>query len=127
MTPNWFAYFALLSWPLVAAYLFYKRPLSQAIIWTILGAYLLLPARVAIKSEMIPPFDKNSIPNIAALIGCFLITRKFPRLFYGFGLVEVLMVAFLVSPFITSELNRDPIRIGPIVLPGVGAYDAGSA
>jgi hypothetical protein len=126
-TPNWFAYFALLSWPLVAAYLFYKRPFSQAIIWTILGAFLLLPVRTVIKFEMIPGLDKYTIPNIAALVGCILVTRRLPRLFLGFGLAEVLMLMLLIGPFITSELNGDPIRIGPIVLPGVGTYDAGSA
>ena len=75
MMRHLFAYIALVSWPVVGAYLFYKRPLNQALIWTILGAYLLLPARIGIKIPMIPNFDKDSIPTLTALIGCILITR----------------------------------------------------
>ena len=127
MTPNWFAYVALLSWPAVAFYLFYKRPLNQAIIWTILGGYLLLPAGTVIKFEMIPAFDKRSIPNIAAFVGSVLITRRLPKLFRTFGFVEILIVMLLAVPFITSVLNGDSIKIGTTVLPGVGVYDAGSA
>lgn len=127
ITPNVIAYFALLSWPFVAIYLFSRRPLSQAIIWTILGAYLLLPARLVIKFEMIPGFDKNSVATIAALIGCVLVTRRLPKLFYRLGAVEILILMLLIGPFITSELNGDEIHIGSLVLPGVGIYDAGSA
>lgn len=127
MTPNWFAYFVLVSWPLVALYLFYSRPLAQAIIWTILGAYLLLPSHMNIKFEMIPAFDKSSIPNIAALIGCVLATGRMPRMLNRFGLAEILILLLLIGPFITSEFNGDAITVGPVVLPGVGPYDAGSA
>src|SRR5262249_38567402 len=44
-----------------------------------------------------------------------------------FGLADVLVLILLLSPFITSELNSDPVRIGQIVLPGIGQYDALSA
>src|SRR5262249_17769116 len=82
---------------------------------------------MVIKFEMMPALDKSSIPNIAAFIGCVLVTGRFPRLFNRFGLAEILMLMFLIGPFITSELNGDEIRVGAIVLPGVGIYDAGSA
>ena len=71
MTPSWAATFALLSWPLVALWLYSTRPVNQATLWTILGAQLLLPVGAIIKFDMIPGFDKSSIPNLAALIGCF--------------------------------------------------------
>jgi hypothetical protein len=126
--PNLFAYSALLIWPFVAAYLFRSRPLGQAIIWTILGGYLLLPSHLIIKfMPVVPALNKSSIPNIAAFVGCVLATRRIPRLFPQFGLAEVLMLIFLIGPFITSELNGDAFRVGPRVLPGVGIYDAGGA
>ena len=70
MTPNWFAIFALASWPLVVLWLYHARPPNQATLWTILGALLLLPVGAEIKFEMIPVFDKSSIPGLAALIAC---------------------------------------------------------
>ena len=124
--PNLFAYFALLIWPIVALYLYSRLPVGQATLWTILGAYLLLPVGTEIKFQMVPVFDKNSIPNLAALIGCTLYARRSPKFFRGFGFAEALILAILIGPFITSILNTDPIRIerieGWFVLP-----DAGSA
>jgi hypothetical protein len=129
LTPqaNWFAFVALLAWPAVALWLFRARPLNKALLWTILGGYLLLPVGTSIKFEGVPAFDKSSIPNLAALIGCLLIARRSVRLFHGFGLAEVLILMLVVGPFITSALNGDTITIGDRVLPGVGAYDALSA
>lgn len=127
MTPNWFSTFALVLWPIVAFFLYQTRPVNQATLWTILGGWLLLPVGVAIKFEMIPPFDKISIPNLAALIGCLLVLRRSPRLWYGFGLPEVLLVMWVIGPFITSELNTDPLAYGPTALLGETQYDALSA
>src|SRR5262245_19026539 len=128
MSPNLFAYLALLSWPVVALCLYFARPIGQATIWTILGAYLLLPVGAGIKFEMIPALDKTSIPSLAALIGCVFVARHSVRFWNKFGLAEVFLVMSLVGPFITSMLNTDPIVTGGgILLPGVGPYDALSA
>jgi hypothetical protein len=127
VSANSFAYFALLIWPAIALYLFSKLPVGRATLWTILGGYLLLPVGLTIKFEMVPAFNKTSIPNIAALIGCAVFTQRLPKFFRGFGLAEVLFLTFLLGPLITSMLNTDPIQIGPTVLPGVGIYDGGSA
>src|SRR4051794_24081234 len=129
LTPyaNWFAFVALLAWPVVALWLFHARPVNAALLWTILGGYLLLPVGASIKFEGVLPLDKSSIPNLAALVGCLFIARRSLRLFHGFGIAEVLILMLLVGPFITSALNGDTIRIGERVLPGVGSYDGLSA
>ena len=125
--PNWFAYFALLIWPLVAWYLYSRLPISRATLWTILGAYLLLPVGATIKFEGIPGFNKESIPNLAALICCVLYAGRLPKFFRGFGIAKVLLLALFIGPFITSMLNTDPIRIEATFLPGIGNYEALSA
>src|ERR1700704_958895 len=102
MTPNWFATFALVSWPVVAIYLYRTRPVNQATLWTILGGGLLLPVGALIKFEMIPQFDKASIPNLAAL-GCILMVGRPLRFWNRFGATEILMLMLLIGPFITSE------------------------
>lgn len=43
--PNSFAYFMLLIWPGIAFLLFRRLPVERALIWSILGAYLILPPR----------------------------------------------------------------------------------
>jgi hypothetical protein len=125
---NWLATLALLAWPVVALWLYKTRPVNEATIWTILGGYLLLPVGAGIKiAEGIPQLDKISIPALAALAGCFIFARRHLRFWNGFGLTEVLLLIFLIGPFVTSELNTDPVLSGPVLLPGVGSYDGLSA
>jgi hypothetical protein len=128
MTPNWFATVALLAWPIVALWLYHRRPVGQATLWTILGAQLFLPAGIFIKlAQGIPQLDRISIPSLAALMGCILYARRPLRFWNGFGLPEVLLLMSITSPFITSELNGDLVRSGILTLPSVGHYDALSA
>jgi hypothetical protein len=127
LNPDWFAYLVLLLWPLVALYLFAKLHVRAALLWTILGGYLLLPVGTEIKFEMVPAFDKRSIPNLAALLGCVLFVGRLPKFFRGFGLADALVLLLFVVPFLSAMGNTDVIRIGDTILPAVGAYDAGSA
>ena len=59
VNPNWVAYIALLIWPGVALYLYSSLPFGKATLWTILGAYLLLPVGAQIKFAGVPAFDKE--------------------------------------------------------------------
>jgi hypothetical protein len=113
----------------VAIVLYRILPLGLATLWTILGAQLLLPVGdgMAFKVPMVPQFDKASIPNMCAFIGCVLVARRAPRILRSIGVTEVLIIAYLVGPLITSELNGDTLVFGRTVLPGVGIYDAISA
>ncbi len=127
MTGNWFSIIVLLMWPLVAVYLYKTMPVANATVWTILGGTLLLPSEIAIKFAMIPPLDKNSIPNVCALIGCWLLAPRPEKLKSRSWIVDGLIALYLISPLITSALNNDPIVIGDRVLPGVDSYDGISA
>jgi hypothetical protein len=124
---NWFAYFALLAWPVVAVLLYQTRPFSEATLWTILGALLLLPSHADIKIPMIPAIDKNSVGNLAALAGCFMLAPHLKRLGSSFGLTGLLATMYIVGPVVTSAINNDTIVMGSRVLPGVGYYDGISA
>jgi hypothetical protein len=125
---NWFAIAALMLWPIVALWLYFRQPVGYATLWTILGAQLLLPVGTAIKFEGIPQFDKISIPNLAALVGCFLVVRRPLRIWAGFGIVEILILMAIIGPFITAELNFDPIVLDNYrVIPAETHYDALSA
>src|SRR3974390_408794 len=127
MTPNWFAIAALISWPVVAIALYIKRPIGEATLWTILGAQMLLPVGAEIKFEGIPSFDKITIPNLAALIGVILLARRPQRFWTGLGIAEIIILMSLIGPFITAELNGDPIFLADRILPAESHYDALSA
>lgn len=125
--PNLFAYAALFSWPLVALWFYSRFPVGRATIWTILGGFLLLPVALEVKIPMIPAFEKSTIPNIAAAVGCLFFARRKLKIFYGFGITEILLLGLVIGPFVTSVLNTEPVIAAGRILPGVGVYDAGSA
>lgn len=129
---NWFATLALFSWPVISIILYSTLSLSQATIWTLLGAQLLLPVDLSYKIPMVPQIDKASLPNICVLIGCTIYGRVSFWNRSRFGVTEILLITYVLSPIVTSELNGDTISFGNIgygdrILPGVGLYDAISA
>jgi hypothetical protein len=126
ISPNWFAYVALLSWPLVTLVLFRVMPVVGALLWTILGAQMFLPELTELKVQMLPQIDKTSIASICAFVGCAVVARRSP-VRGGSGIVAILLVMYLVGPVITSALNGDIVQLGVAVLPGVGVYDGVSA
>src|SRR5829696_2872358 len=126
MEPNVLAYVILFSWPLLALSLYRIWPATQATIGAILGAELILPVGAAVKIPMIPAIDRVSVATVPAVIGCALwAARSGGRI--RFGMIEMLIGLFFVSPLITSVLNGDDIAVGGTVLPGVGLYDGLSA
>ncbi|MCC6305025.1 MAG: hypothetical protein IT545_07490 [Rhodobacteraceae bacterium] len=73
--PNALAYLALMAWPLVVAGLFLRLPVPRALVWSILGGYLLLPPVAAFNLPGVPALDKVSIPNLAALVATVVALR----------------------------------------------------
>jgi hypothetical protein len=124
---NWFATLALLFFPLVGVWLYSTRPVAQATILTLLAGYLLLPMLAYIKIPGVPQFDKVLIPNLVALFGCLLIAPSRLRSSNRFGLVGFLLFVSVASPFVTAELNPDPVVLSYMTLPGETHYDAFSA
>jgi hypothetical protein len=121
------AVMATLGWPLVAIALYKMLPRAEATAWTVLGALLLLPSQFAIKIPMVPAIDKASIAGVSAILGCTLLSSHTKRPAKRFGIIEVLIAAYVVGPVVTSLLNGDSLVIGERVLPGVGLYDGISA
>lgn len=61
------AWLALLSWPIVVIVLYRRLPPDRALIWAILGGYLLLPPLVSINLPVVPDLNKWSLPTLMAL------------------------------------------------------------
>src|SRR5262245_43810917 len=110
---------ALIIWPVVALWLFSTRPRTEALLWTILGGFLLLPVGVAIKFQGVPEFDKTAAASLAALAGC-IVSGWRPQIWRRIGIVELLIIFYVVGPLVTAMLNGDPVLAGGLRLPGTG-------
>lgn len=135
--PNLFAYTMLIAWPLVAMVLFRALPLPKALIWTIIGGYLVLPSATVMKVPMVPPFDKMSIPILSATLLCVVYERLDgrgqtaaagvrTRSARGRSLIVALLLLLVVTPVLTVLNNSEPIVSGRAFVPGISLYDGAS-
>ncbi|MFP4327954.1 MAG: hypothetical protein ACLFQL_08095, partial [Paracoccaceae bacterium] len=123
--PNTFAYFVLIAWPIVTIVLFRKLPADRALIWALLGGYLILPPPPAgFDFPLLPPLEKDSIPSIAALLVVLgmhgLRGTLLPDTMPG----RVLVGLFILSPALTAFTNMEPVPAGDTVLPPLTPKDA---
>ena len=121
---NAFAYVMLALWPVVSWIFFTKMPPARALIWTILGAYLLLPPVVALDFPLVPDIDKYAVANLAALAAVLFLLRARFGLWPGSLLGRGLIVLYVASPFATVVTNPDPIWFPQRVLPALRLYDS---
>lgn len=121
--PNTFAYVMIFVWPIVAIVLFRRLPRADAIIWTILGGYLLLPMKTVVDLPLLPALDKDSIPAVSALLLCLPALRRVGDLAPRDRIPKALIVVFLLCPFATAATNGAAIAYGPRVVPGLSIYD----
>ena len=140
---NIFALLALLGWPFVVILMFQKMSEPRALIWSILAGYMFLPQLSAINLPLVPPLNKETIPNLTAFAVCVVHWGRMPRLLPAGWVGRVLMVLFIASPAVTVVTNLDPIRFGVDTfgtmrlvdpnalevwgLPGLRIYDSASA
>lgn len=117
---------AFFGWPIVAFALFRTRRVQEAILWTIVAGFLLLPAKIGIDLPGLPPLDKFSIPilSVFALV-LFSGNRAQFRVLSPGRIGKVLMAILLISPVLTVLTNGDPIVAGNArVLEASRPYDA---
>lgn len=121
--PNAIAYLMLLVWPIIALVLFKRLPGERALIWSILGAYMLLPPVASFDLPAAPDMDKYTISNICALVLTVFVLKERPG-FLPAGLLGKLLVAlFVISPFATALTNPDSIPIEAGDVPALRLYD----
>lgn len=123
--PNPIAFAALFLWPVVVAVLFNRLAPGRALIAALLAGYLLLPPGPAgIDLPVLPPFDKDSIPALSALVMALVLHRPglvlLPRGLVARGLLGL----YVLAPIATVLTNGDPIAWGPRILPGLQLREA---
>lgn len=121
------AYTMLLIWPAIAVVLFRSLSLERAVIWSILGAYMLLPPLVAYDFPLIPPFDKFAIANLTAYVLCITLAKQKVPLLPQSGLARLLIILMFVSPIPTVLTNSDPLVFHDTIVPGLSVHETLSA
>jgi hypothetical protein len=107
--PNTFAYLMLLIWPVACLVLFRRLAFERALVWSLLGGYLLLPPLAAFDLPLVPALDKYSIPSLSVLLICIFVLGKPVRLWPDNMLARMLLVLFLLSVIPTVLTNTDAI------------------
>lgn len=123
-SPNIIAYIALLVWPFVAWKLWQKLGPSQALIWTVLGGYLLLPPLTAFDLPVIPNLDKATIPNLMALACALWLLKDKISFIPDSWLGKALILVYVLSPFGTVLTNSDPLIFQQGLISGMRIYDS---
>ncbi len=132
--PNAFAYVMLMIWPVVCAIMFRRLPFERAMIWCILGGYLVLPPLANFDLPLIPAMDKYSIPNISAFVICVVFLKREIAVWPNSAIAKILTVLMVASVIPTVANNTDPMLFKVITnsepisfvvdqLPGLGIRD----
>ena len=108
----------------MTVYLFRRLPIGHAVLWSILGAYLLLPVGAGLDLPFVPPLGKVSIPNLAIFFCCRFILGRRIEFFGKESIVSWLLLIYIASPFVTASLNLDPTVSGGKFIQGMTYYDA---
>ena len=119
--PNALAYLALFSWPVAMLILLIRLPLDKALIWSLLGAYLLLPPEPAsIEFPLVRSLNKETFTVI--MFSVLVLWRhgaaafSLPRNW----LTRALMAVFVISPLFTVLNNGEPlVFVEGLVVPGL--------
>ena len=127
VTPNVFAYVMLGLWPIVTYVLYTRIGPVQALIWTLLAGYLLLPPIAAVNLPVVPDLDKFSIPSLAALAIVLFVLRDRMSVFPDNILGKLFILMFVISPFATVLTNPEPIAIIEGDVQGMRLYDSAAA
>jgi len=113
MTPNAFATFVLLAWPLAMGFLTILLPIRKIVIISIIGGNLFLP-QTAIALPGFPNYTKPLAAGLGALLAALILAT--PKLFsWRPKPIDLFFFAFLIAPSISSAMN------------GLGPWDASSA
>lgn len=114
----------LAFWPVVTIMLFILLPPHRALIWAVLGAYLILPVGTSFEIPMVPSLDKTVISNLSILLCLFLFVRERWLGALRDPIVAVLAAIFILSPFCTAIFNPEPLIYANRLIPGMTKYDA---
>lgn len=120
---NPIAYLMLALWPAVCVMFFTRFSVERALIWSIVGAYMVLPPLTEFDLPLIPSMNKFSIASVSALIILVGILGLRPSFMPRHKITRIAIAAMLLGTVATVLTNGDPVVIAertdlaPIVFP----------
>ena len=125
--PNPIAYLMLFVWPVISGQFWQRMDPGRALIWTVLGGYLIMPPLTAINLPILPDLDKATIPNLLALYCAIYVLKDkisfVPQEIPG----KILIVLYAIAPLATVLANRDPLFFAINTIPGLKVTETVSA
>ena len=106
---NGLAQLMLMIWPVVCVAFFARLSVERALIWSIVGAYMLLPPRTEFDLPLVPDLDKFSIPNIAVLVIMVVFLGLRPSFWPRHKITRVIIALMLLGAVPTVLSNTDAI------------------
>ncbi len=125
--PNPIAYLMLFLWPIVCLQFWRRMGPGSALIWTILGGYLIMPPLTAINLPILPDLDKTSIPNLVALVCAVYLLREKISFMPASRVGKILIFLYIAAPIATVLANSDPLFYVLNMVPGMKITDTVSA
>jgi hypothetical protein len=98
-------------------------PAARACAMILMAGQMFLPPGINFDAPLIPALDKDLLPCLGALIGCFLFRSKNMAGRSPGSRYQVLLVVLVLGELGTILTNQDPLSYGPIVLPGESFHD----
>ncbi len=95
-----------------------------AIIWAVVGAYMLLPVNTGLDFPLIPPLDKTLVANLTVALLCYFLLRGRLKFIPKSTIGKILVAMFVTSPFLTVLTNNSPLFTGVITLPALTLHDS---
>lgn len=121
--PNFFAYVALIIWPLGTLVCFAALPARVALVVCLVGGEMFLPPNFSIDLPLIPPLNKDLVASLSALLGCLIFKPRALKQKAPGGRYNWLFLLMIAGSLFTTLTNTDPLQYGPVHLPGQSMHD----
>ncbi len=139
---------AFMIWPVVVMILFRTLRFRVAMIWSIIGGYLLLPPKIYFNFPVLPSIDKFFVASAATLLASLFTLRGMtsrtparralktadpeaasfrPGWIPQDNIIRALLILTVLGAMMTALTNGDPLSYGPRRLPGLRPYDGFSS
>lgn len=117
----------LFVWPMVCWQLWKRLDPARALIWTVLGGYLIMPPLTVINFPIIPDMDKTTIPNLIAWYCALYVVRDKISFLPEGWIGKMLILMYILSPFATVLTNTAPLIFPGADVQGMKIYDSAAA
>jgi len=97
--------------------LFSRLRFEKAVVWSMLGGFILLPSSLEVDPHFLPPLDKMGVTSLATLVLCWVFGSHIPQPRRSIPLY-LLGGLLVLSPLLSSLNNSEELRALKASIPG---------